>query len=188
MAGDIDNPRIWLNADVWVGPLTSVAPTDVTTAMTTVDADWEALGLLSQDDGMTETRDQDLTDHYAWGNILVRTTRAKVKFSFQVTALEDNPVVFDLVYPGSTALTQLGVTTRTVKVPTVNRKSFCFELVDGDITSRRYIPTGEVTEVADISINDSDMAAKQITISVYPDGNGVTWYDITNDPQAMVAS
>lgn len=186
--GDIDNPRIWLNADVWVGPLDATAPTNVTTAMSTVDSDWQALGLLSQDDGMTETRDQDSTDHYAWGNILVRNTRSKIKFSFQVTALEDNPVVFDLVYPGSTDVTNLGVTTRTVKVPTVNRRSFCFELVDGTIINRRYIAVGEVTEVADISINDNEMAGKQLTITVYPDASGVVWKDITNDPQAAVAS
>lgn len=186
--GDIANPRIWLNADVWVAPTTATAPSDVSTVMTTVDTDWVALGLLSQDDGMTETRDQDSTDHYAWGNILVRNTRAKIKLTFQVTALEDNPVVYDLCYPGSLDVTTLGVTHRTVKVPTVNPKSFCFELVDGDIIKRRYIPTGEVTEVADIAINDSDMAGVQFTITVYPDAAGVLWHDYSNDPQQAVAS
>src|SRR5215207_11598533 len=183
--GNTANPRIWLNADVWVAPVGTTAPiySNFATPMSTISPLWTALGLLSQDDGMTETRDQDSTDHYAWGNILVRNTRAKIKFSFQVTALEDNAAVFGLVYPGSTSVTNLAITTRTVKVPTVNTKSFCFEMTDGSIKSRRYIPTGEVSEIADISINDSEMAAKQLTISVYPSGAGIAWYDMTNDTQ-----
>src|SRR5689334_13641230 len=99
MAGDTDNPRVWVNADVYVGDVGSTAPTDIDTA---IDADFTALGLLSED-GMTESREDDKTDHYAWGGILVRTTRSKHKRTIKVIALEDNPVVFDLVNPGSEA-------------------------------------------------------------------------------------
>lgn len=181
MAGDIANPRIWLNADVYVAPTGTTGPTDTTTALNVA---FEPLGLLGED-GMTESRDEDVTDHYAYGGILVRTTRSKHKRTVKVTALEDNPIVFDLKNPGSGTATAGGVTTRTVKVPTTNPKAFVLQLVDGDITKRRYIPTGEVVEVGDEAISDDEMAMVELTINVYPDASGVLYYEITDDPQAV---
>src|SRR5690348_2268625 len=99
MAGDPANPRIWVGADVYVAPLGSTAPTDVTTVL---NASFVAIGLLS-DDGITESRDQDSTDHYAYGGQLVRTSRSKFKRTFEVTAIEDNKTVWQLLNPGSTA-------------------------------------------------------------------------------------
>lgn len=188
MAGDVANPRIWVNADVYVAPVGTTAPTDVTTAWA---AAWDALGLLSED-GMTETREEESTDHYAWGGILVRTTRSKHKRTFTVTALEDNPTVWGLVNPGSTATTSAGptppagVTTRQVYVPGPDPRAFGLELVDGDITKRRVIPRGEVVAVGDVTISDNEMAMYELTINVYPDGAGVLYIDITDDPQAVV--
>lgn len=180
MAGDTSNPRIWVNADVYVAPVGSTAPTDTTTAL---DAAFEAVGLLSED-GMTETREDEVTDHYAWGGILVRTTRSKHKRSFTVAVLEDTPVVFDLVNPGSTAATLTGTTTRTVKVPQPDPRMFVLQFVDGDITKRRVIPRAEVTEVGDTVYSDAEMAMYELTINIYPDGDGVLYTDITDDPQA----
>src|SRR5688500_3782241 len=101
MLGDTDNPRIWLGADAFTAPVGTSQPTDTETAWPEA---WDELGLLSED-GMSEAREQDSTDHFAWGGIHVRTTRSKHKRTITVTALEDNPVVFALVNPGSTAET-----------------------------------------------------------------------------------
>ena len=182
MAGDVANPRVWLLADVYVAPIGSTEPTNTTTAL---DAAWEALGLLSED-GMSESRDEDATDHYAYGGILVRQTRTRHKRSFKVTVLEDTPAVFDLVNPGSTASTSGGITTRTVVVPTTtpNPKAFLFELTDGDVILRRVIPRGEVTEVGEVAFTDNEMRAFELTITVYADDAGVLYTDITDDTQA----
>lgn len=180
MAGNTANPRIWVNADVYVAPVGTAAPTDTATAL---NAAFLPLGLLSED-GMVESREEDSTDHYAWGGILVRTTRSKHKRTFTVTALEDNPVVFDLVNPGSTAVTNTGVTTRTIKVPGPDPRAFVIELVDGDIVKRRYIPRAEVVEVGDVTFSDSEMVMYELTINIYPDGSGVLYKDFTDDPQA----
>lgn len=183
MAGDTDNVRIWVGADVYVAPVGSTAPTDTTTAL---DAAFEALGLLS-DDGMTESREDEITDHYAYGGTLVRTTRSKHKRTITVTALEDNDVVFGLVNPGSSASTVTGTTTRTVKVPSEpNPKAFVIELTDGAITKRRVIPRGEVVDVGDVSISDDEMAMYELTITVYPASDGTLYTDITDDPGAAV--
>jgi len=180
MAGDIDNPRIWLNADVYVADPGTAAPTGVADAWP---AGWEPLGLLSQD-GMTETREQEVTDHFAWGGILVRTTRSNHKRTIVVTALEDNPVVFGLVNPGSESETVGGITTRTVKVPGKDPRAFGLELRDGDITKRRIIPRGEVVTVGEVTRSEDEMEMWELTINVYPDADGVLYTDITDDPQA----
>ena len=181
MAGDVDNPRIWLGADVYTAPVGTTLPTNTTTAL---NAGFRALGLLSED-GMTESREEDVTDHWAWGNILVRTTRAKHKRQFVVTALEDNDVVFDLVNPGSNTATVSGVVTRTVYVPDANPQAFVFQLVDGSITKRIAIPRGEVSAVGEKTYSDTEMAMTELTIAVYPDENGLLFYEITNDTQAI---
>lgn len=182
MSGEVENARIWIDADVFTGPTNSTAPTDLDSPL---DSDFEALGLLSED-GTSEHREEDKTDHYAWGGggILVRTTRSKHKRTIKVIALEDNAVVFGLKEPGSEVDTVGGVTTRTIKTPQPNPRSFVFEMADGDIVRRRYIPRGEVLEVGDVVDADSAISQSELTITIYPDADGVLYLDITNDPQA----
>lgn len=179
MAGDNDNPRIWAGADVYVAPLGTTLPTNTTTAL---NAGFEALGLLS-DEGMTESRNEEQTDHYSWGGNKVRTSRRKFDKRYTVTALEDTPVVFELVNPGSSAVTAGGVTTRTLVPPVTDRRAFVIELTDGTITKRKVIPTGEIVGIGESSISDNALTAYAITIAVY--GNET---EITDDPQAATAS
>lgn len=182
MAGNTDNPRVWLNADVYAGPVGTTAPTDTTTALNVA---FEALGLLSED-GASMSSDQDSTDMWAWGGILVRTIRSKNKKTFKVTALEDNPVVFGLVNPGSSAVTATGTTTRTIKTPTANPQAFVIELTDGTVKKRIVIPKGEVSEVAEVTLSDTEMTAYELTISIYAASDGTQYLEITDDAQAVV--
>lgn len=181
MAGSTANPRIWLLGDVYFATVGSTAPTDTTTALA---AAWKALGLLS-DDGLTESREEDSEDKYAWGSILYRTIRSKHKRTFKVTVLEDNKDLFTLVNPGSSAVTATSITTRTVKVPTSNPQAFVFQVQDGTIIKRILVPRGEVTEVGDVVYSEGDPAAKELTITVYPDSSQVLYKEITDDPQAV---
>lgn len=181
MSGDTDNPRIWLNGEVYVAPVGSTAPTNVVTALA---AAWDALGLLSED-GLTESIAEDSTDHYAWGGILVRTTRSKHKRTFVVTALEETATVMELWNPGSIMAGPTGgVTTTSVYVPSPDPRAFVFEAVDGTITKRIYIPRGEVTARGDVKYVENEMAMRELTITVYPDSTGLLYQEITDDPQA----
>lgn len=185
MSGDTANPRIWEGADVYVAPVGTSVVADLETFDNPWPAGWEALGLLSED-GASETRDQETSDHYAWGGILVRTKKGKHKRSIKITALEDNLVVFGLVNPGSlTSTDETGLTTRTVMNPTdADPRSFGLELHDGTVTTRRLIPSGEVVEVGEVALSDSEMTAYELTINIYPDAAGILYYDLTDDPQA----
>ncbi|MFF7408702.1 hypothetical protein ACFZBG_04685 [Streptomyces lydicus] len=154
-------------------------PAALTDAMSTVPA-WKAVGLLSED-GASESRDEDSNDFYAWGGKLIRTKRSKHKRSIKVTCLEDNLAVFGLVNPGSVATTADGVNTRTIKAPKSDKRSFVLELMDGDITRRRHIPTGEVTEVGEVTLSEGDLQAFELTITIYPSTDDVLYVDYDND-------
>lgn len=184
MAGDINNPRLWEGADLWTAPVGTALPATLDVAMSTV-ADWKAVGLLSED-GASESRDEDTSDFYAWGGKLIRTQRSKHKRSISVTCLEDNLVVFGLVNPGSTVTTTAGVNTRTIKIPKSEKRAFTLELTDGDVTKRRHIPTGEITEVGEVTLSESDLQAFELTITLYPSADDVLYVDYDNDPQTAV--
>ncbi|WP_326792047.1 hypothetical protein OHA79_09605 [Streptomyces sp. NBC_00841] len=185
MAGSTDNPRLWEGADFYAAPSGTALPVNLDALMSTVPA-WKAVGLLSED-GASESRDEDTSDFYGWGGKLIRTKRSKHKRSIKVTCLEDNLTVFGLVNPGSTVTTATGVNTRTVKIPRSDKQSFVLELVDGDITKRRHIPIGEVTEVGEVTLSESDLQAYEITVTIYPDSADVLYVDYDNDPQATAA-
>lgn len=179
MAGNTNAPRIWEGADLWVAPLASTLPA--------FDADmadpWKAVGLLSED-GASESRDEDSNDFYAWGGRLVRTKRSRHKRTITITALEENLTVFGLINgEGSTFVTDgtTNVNTKTVKIPKSEKLSFVMELFDGDVKRRRHIPIGEVTEVGEVALSESEMTAYELTITIYP-GDGDTLYvDYDND-------
>lgn len=193
MAGDTANPRVWLGADVYVAPLATTAPTNVETAWA---AGWDPLGLLSED-GLTEGRDESQNDHYAWGNILVRTTRSRHKRTFMVTALEDNPTVFGLVNPGSTAtVTPAGAgppivpaayTTRDVMAPQSDPRAFGIELVDGVHKRRIIVPRGEILTVESVASSETSMTMYGLTITVYPASDGSLFTEITSNPASVGA-
>jgi len=60
------------------------------------------VGLLDGDQGFEESRSEDVKDHFAWGGILVATTRSKFKLEKKFTVLEDNVQTRALIWPGST--------------------------------------------------------------------------------------
>lgn len=184
MAGDSANARVWLMGDVYVAPEGTTGPTNTTSAL---NAGFEALGLLSADDGLVQGRDETITDHHAWGGILVRTTRSKHKRTFTVVALEDNDVLFQLLNPGSTRSDNGTTTTRVHKVPTSERKAVVIECTDGDIVRRLHIPTAEAFTDGDVEATEEGIEMRTVVFHVYPDADGVLFYEVTDDPQALSA-
>ena len=187
MAGNADGARLWTGADFYTGAVGTDLPVTLADSMSTV-TDWKPVGLMSED-GISESRDEDTQDFYAWGGKLIRTTRSKHKRSFKVTCLEDNAVVFSLVNgTGSTFTTAAGVNTRTVKIPKSEKLAFCLELRDGDVTRRRLIPTGEITEVGEVSLGESEIQAYELTITVYPQDDDTLYIDTDNDTENVAAA
>lgn len=164
MAGDPSNAALWADADVYIGDTDAVDPATVNDPF---GGDWELVGLLDGDDGFTENRDEDVTDHFAWGGILVRTSRKNFKFTKKFTALEDNEATRSVLWPGSTLGGEL-------VVPRPVRKKIAFETREGDVV-RRLISAYEAEVIldGDLTENEGDLTKYPLLATIYPDGDGV---------------
>lgn len=167
MAGDPNNAAVWANADVYIGGLDAINPTDGAD----FGADWDAVGLLSGDDGFTESMSVDSNDFFAWGGILIATTRQHFKLTRQFTAYEDNETVMDLVYPGSDlTFDGSGGYSGALAVPDLNAKfKIAFQTQNGDqikrVISRNY---AQVEERGDSQESESSLASRPLTVAIYP--------------------
>lgn len=179
MAGDAKNTALWAGADVYIAPENTVGPTDVATAWA---ATWKLGGLLDGEEGFTEAREGDSSEHYAWGGILFKRTNSKHKRTFKFVALEDNDTIFQLVNPGSTRTTTAGVRTGTVKVPKGYRFSIGFEVRDGDRVKRRFAKMAEVQEIGEIKESETDPSVYEITVVVFPESDGTLYRTVETDP------
>lgn len=164
MGGNTDNAAIWPDADVYVAfDLDEPNPADETEDF---GAGWDLLGLLDGGQGFVESRNEDVTEHYAWGGILVRTARKNFRLTRQFTALENNTATRRLAWPGSAAGER--------KVPRLEKVKVAFEIREGDkvarVITRNY---AEITVNADIVDKEDDLTKYPFLVTVYPDADGV---------------
>lgn len=179
MAGDAKNTQLWNGADVFIAAEGTDGPEDLTTSWPVA---FKAAGLLDGEEGFTEEREEESSEHYAWGGILYRKTKSQHKRTIKFVALEDNAVTFDLVNPGSSRTTAAGVRTSTIKVPTSKRFAIGFETRDGDKIKRRWIKSAEVQEIGEIKESETDPTVYEITVLIYPESDGTLYHEVATDP------
>lgn len=172
MAGDPNNAAVWANADVYVGALDAVFPVDGAAFGGT----WDLVGLLDGEAGFTESMSQESTDHFAWGGILVATTRKNFKLVRSFTALEDNETVMDLIYPDNTLVFDGdGGYAGDLPVPDMGRQfKIAFQTKNGD-TIKRVISKNyaQIDERGESTEGEDNLASRPITVAIYPDEDGV---------------
>jgi hypothetical protein len=187
MAGTTSAVRVWTGADVYAAPVGTTAPTNIASAL---NAAFEPLGLISQDDAIGEEFSSEDTELFAYGSVFVRKTSIKQKLTLTLTALENSDLVFELANPGSTSAASGGITTRTVKPRNLGLaiRAIVLEKTDGTITSRIHIPRGQVTISGSRNTSDNEMYGTPLVIDVLgsEDGQGNTFFytEITNDSAA----
>ncbi|MEV5394486.1 hypothetical protein [Nocardia farcinica] len=102
MALDPDNVKIWEYARVFVS-----FAVDRPALPASIDADygtdWEEVGILSGDDGITEDRASSESKHFGWGIGLIKAGDKNFELTRKFWVLEDNATTQKIVNPGSTA-------------------------------------------------------------------------------------
>lgn len=175
MSGNPQNATIWGDANVYTAPLDAPNPATIDDPF---GPQWDLVGLLDGEAGFEEARSRDSNDFFAWGQILVRTSRRNFVLTRKFVALEDNAVVAGLVWPGSSATKRV--------VPKANHRfKIAFETFDGD-KKKRVISTlyVEVEEVATISEKESELTKFEITVKIYPTGEGEL-FDVQGTDEAL---
>jgi len=181
MAGDATNAALWQNADVYIAAANATGPTNVSSAW---GAAWSAVGLLDGEAGFAESREEESNEIYAWGGLLVKKTKSKHKRTIKFVALENNATVFGLVNPGSTRTTASGVTTASIKTPTLTEFAIGFESRDGNATKRRTIKRAVVEEIGETVESESGLTVYEITVTIYPETDGTLYTEISGTTSA----
>ncbi len=160
MAGDTTNARQWSEADVYVSwNLNATIPATIGTAW---GADWHLVGLLDGDDGFTYAQSEDETDLFAWGGIIVKTSRKNFKQTVTFGALEWNDVTRRLRWPGS----NIG----EIFVPSVESTMIGFETREGTVHHR--VVSANYAEIApdgDVNENETDLSKIPFIATIIPD-------------------
>ncbi|MEV5680963.1 Ig-like domain-containing protein [Streptomyces sp. NPDC052179] len=163
MSGDPTKANLWTDADVYVSfDLAAPRPADANTPFGPA---WHLVGLLDGDEGFPESREEDTDDKFAWGGILVGTSRNHFKLTKAFTALEDNDTTRRLVWPGSTAT--------KIRVPKPEQVLVAFETREGE-KARRLITAqhAECSLDGDHGENEVDLESATIVATIFPTGAG----------------
>lgn len=173
MSGDPTNARLWADADVYVAFDTEAPnPSD---ASDPFGEEWDLIGLLDGEEGFVESREEEVNDHFAWGGILMRTSRRNFKLMKSFTAFEHNDTTRRLRWPGSDP--------GEIKVPRPERIKIAFETREGGRVHRlisafeaEVVPDGDFTE------NESDPASLAFASTIFPDADGVLFVEQETEP------
>jgi hypothetical protein len=177
-----DLAMIGVNGGAWTvdkGVAIPPPPTD----FSDLTAPWLPVGMISED-GLTKGFEEDSEEFRAWGQtapfrrVITSSTR-----TFQLTLWETNRAickslmyrvpVADLTPDGS------GISSFAESAsPEPDRRSWVFDVYDGQTMLRLYAPEAEVSERGDVNYQGSEVAGYELTITVYPDANGNILYHL----------
>ena len=166
------------NGGGWAAPLGTAQPADPNTSPP---GPWLALGAIS-DDGLVIGFDEDQEQFKPWGlTSPFRTVITNSVRTFQITAWETSrPIVKSLMYrqdvddlvPDGSGITRFSEPAEA----SPDRRSFIFDVYDGTVIHRFYIPEGEITDRGEVTYAQGEMAGYEWTISTYPDASNQLVY------------
>jgi hypothetical protein len=173
---DSTKVRVAVTGAAYVAPRTLTAPTNATVAL---GADAKDLGYIS-DGGITETRDRSTNQIRAWQNsALVREPVTESSITYNFVLIETKKETIEAYY-GSTVAADGSIKIDPSR--TGGRKSYIFDVIDGDDIIRIYVPNGEITEVGDQTYVNGDPIGYEVTVTGYATTVGdevysaVKWY------------
>lgn len=170
---------------VWVAPVGTALPT---TETATLNVAFKTPGYIT-DDGLTRTEDRDTDEIHAWGGDTIFVTLNGVDAKLEVAFAEYlNAETQKLIYGDAQVVVTAGTpsagtkTAITGKLGTLSpKKSWVVEVFSGTATGRLVFPIAQVSEVAEVSYKDDELAARGVTASLFPDSSGNYFYEYWDD-------
>lgn len=151
---------------VWSAALGTALPTDETTAL---NGSFKALGYVSED-GLTETTERSTEKIRAWGGDTVKVLQTEFSVTYALTFIESvNGDVLNEVYGAANVTSSGGKHAVKITADQLPRRSYVFELKDGDARIRVVVPNGQITEVGEVTYSDGDVIGYAVTIEAFFD-------------------
>lgn len=176
MAKALANIRVYgdESGGAYVAPKGTTGPTDLAAPGAT----YKEVGWMSED-GISAERNQDATSFKAWqGGKIVRRKITHTEDAFKFQCLEENAVVFGLMYRGQTPTVTTGVASITVTNQTVSdERAWVFDVIDGSVTKRYVVPSGVAQLTASVDHKNTDMTVHEFTVTAQGD-----YFVLTNNP------
>lgn len=160
---------------VWSAALGSTAPTDATSALDSALKSW---GYVS-DSGIAENGSVNTTNIKAYGGTTVATIEGGNDVTYTFTPLEyTNPTVQEELY-GTDHVKSADGSLSGVEVTddAHERRLFVFEhILSNGMVERDVLPCGQVTGIGTNTYSSSAALGPEVTVTPYPDENGVKVY------------
>jgi hypothetical protein len=167
MSLDATNVRVAVTGAVYLAPSGTAAPTDATTAPS---ASFNDLGYVGED-GVTETRERSSEKIKAWqGSATVREVVTESSLTYTFVLIETKKETVELFYGSEVDANGM---VAIVPSETGGRHALVIDVIDGEDFIRTTIDDGEVTEVGDQVYAAGEPIGYEVTVTAYPDGNGV---------------
>lgn len=161
------------NGGGWCAPLGTPQPADPRDAPA---APWAALGAIS-DDGLSMAFEEDSESFTPWGlTSPFRTVITSSTRTFQMTLWETKrPIVRSVMFripledltPDADGI----VTFAESASAEPDRRSWIFDIYDGENFERIYLPEAEITDRGDVTAAQGEMQGYEVTITCYPDAS-----------------
>ena len=170
---------------IWRAPKGTTLPTDATTALDT--SKFVCLGYVSED-GVSNNQDMDISEIKAWGAVVVYRSLNGLNDQFTFSLIEsENADVLKAVYGASNVTVSGDTYSVNVKADDPEEAVWVIELaLRNGLPRRIVIADGAITAREAITYNDSDAIAYGVTVSAYPDSNGVTHKEYTGAAEPSV--
>lgn len=165
-----------IDGAIYSAPKGTALPTDAKTAL---NAAFKPLGYISED-GLKNKNSPKSDSIKAWGGDTVATVQTEKEDTFSYTLIEAlNIEVLKEVYGADnvTGTLQTGITVKANSKELIEHPVVIDMTVRDGVFKRIVIPQGKVSEIGDISYNDSDAVGFEITLTGLPDENGNSHYD-----------
>ena len=168
MAKDRDNVRIYGDdaSGVWVADKGTTGPV----GLAAPGVGFTEVGWLGED-GIDFDRNEEVSEFKAFqGGTMLRKKVTSVDDTFKFIALEETALTLGLYYKGVTATAGTGIETYEISNQAVSdERAFVVDLVDGAVTKRYVIPSGEVTGRATVGHKNTDLTMYEFTVTIYGD-------------------
>lgn len=135
--------------------------------------EWIKGGYVGED-GVTRTIDASDDKIKAWGGDIVRILRSEHSVSYALQFLEScNAETLKILFGKANVHISDGEVVVDLKSEMVPRRSFVFDMRDGDAKVREEVPDGQISLSGDVQFVHSDIIRYEVTIEAFPDESGV---------------